>query len=315
VRVRRFYILNLLVLFIGIILNLSLFILPSSIVPHINGATRWIKLGFFNISPIEILKLGVIFIFTHILTSNAYTEKNNTKEIKIFLPFVFIFLILSFLIPIKQKDIGNFFLISASFLLLIFIIFNKLRLIFKLVGIALIALVSLILTSQHRIDRVKNWFFSNSNVGDVASNYQVTQGYLNIHEGGWFGTGFGQSIFKYGYIPDIHTDLIFSLYINETGIIGFILYYILLLYINIFLIYKAVVSNNLYSILYTAFLSFYVMLQSFLNLFGILGIVPLKGITVPFLSYGGSSIFFLIIAYGFALILLKINLDKKNISF
>jgi len=306
-RMRKFYLINVLILVVGLGLSILLFFLPTSIVPYINGATRWIKTPFFNIAPIEILKIGIVFLFTHILTSNMFTKDLNAKQIKIFIPFLFIFLILSILIPIKQKDFGNFFLIVSIFLILIFILFNKLRLIFKLVGIAVNGLFLFIIISPHRIERIKNWLLASSGTGDVSSNYQVKQGLIHISEGGFIGNGFGESIYKLGYIPDLHTDMIFTLLMNETGFLGFILYYLLLFYVTFFLIYKSIKINNLYTILYSTIVSLMLLIQSFINLFGVLSVIPLKGISVPFLSYGGSALLFTIIAISLSIILMKIS--------
>jgi cell division protein FtsW len=314
-RMRKFYLINVLILLIGLIFSIALFFLPTSIVPYINGATRWIKTPFFNIAPIEILKVGIVFLFTHILTSNMFTKDLNAKQIKIFIPFLFIFLILSILIPIKQKDFGNFFLIVSIFLILIFILFNKLRLIFKMLGIAVNGLLLFIVISPHRIERIKNWLFANSGTGDVSSNYQVQQGLIHINEGNFIGNGFGESIYKLGYIPDLHTDMIFTLLMNETGFIGFTVYYLLLFYITFFLIYKSIKINNLYTILYSTIVALMLLIQSFINLLGVLSVIPLKGISVPFLSYGGSALLFIIIAISLSVILMKINAHHTEEEF
>ena len=309
-RIDIFYNVNVFLLSIGLIFSIALFFLPASIVPYINGATRWIKTPFFNIAPIEVLKIGVIFLFTHILTSNIYTNNFHSKTLKVFLPFAFVFFILAILIPFKQKDLGNFFLILISFLSIIFILFNRIRLIFKLFFVGFIGLTLFIISSPHRIDRIKNWINASQQTGDISSNYQVVQGLFAINSSNVIGNGVGESIFKLGYIPDLHTDMIFTLLIDETGVFGLIFYYTLIFYITFYIVYQAMRINNLYTILYTLIVSLMVFYQGFINLFGILGVIPLKGISVPFLSYGGSNIFYIITIFSFAIILLKINSEK-----
>lgn len=309
---KKFYFINLVILLFGLILSFSLFILPASVAPEINGAIRWIKTPFFSISPIEILKIGIIFMFTHILTSNVFINNFHSKTLKIFLPFLFIFLILAILVPIKQKDFGNFFLIILVFVSVIFLFFNRIRLIFQLLFIGSLSLITFIAISPHRIQRITNWLNSSNNVGDISSNYQVTQAMTAIYEGGFAGIGFGESVMKLGFIPDLHTDMIFSLLISETGIIGFLTYYLLLLYICAYIVYHSFKLNSLYVLLYSLIISITVIYQSFINLFGVIGLIPMKGITVPFLSYGGSSTLFLVIGFGMSIILLKITSRNTN---
>jgi len=313
-RINIFYKINFTILIVGLILSFLLFILPTSIVPYINGATRWIKTPLFNIAPIEVLKIGIIFLFTHILTSNKYTNNFNSKTLHVFIPFAIVFFILAILIPFKQKDLGNFFLILMTFLSITFVLFQKIRLIFKLISIGVITLLLFIISSPHRIDRIVNWLNATNNIGDISSNYQVKQGLYAINSSNIYGNGIGESIFKLGYIPDLHTDMIFTLLIDETGIFGIILYYSLLFYITLFLITKSLILNNLYTILYTLIVSIMIFFQGFINLFGILGIIPLKGISVPFLSYGGSNIFYIITIISLSLFLLKINSDDLKIK-
>lgn len=304
----RFYLINSSFLIISIILSILIFILPDSLMPTINGAKRWIKTPFFNIAVVEIIKISFVFIFSHIFSSNKFLKNMNTHKISFFKPILLLFLILLLVVTVKQKDFGNFFLFCVVFITMVFLFFNKIRLVFKILSLSLVGFFLLIITSPHRIDRVLGWFKEDS----LNGNYQVEQGLHAIHEGSFFGIGAGNSIFKLGYIPEVHTDMIFSLLINEFGLFGLSLYFFLVFYFLIFLVILSLKLNNLYLINYTLISSLLIGYQIFINLFGILGIIPLKGINVPFLSYGGSSTISLFILISLNISLFYIIKNKKE---
>jgi len=168
----------------------------------------------------------------------------------------------------------------------------------------------MIAASPHRRDRIMQWFESTSEVGSASANYQVEQGFFAINEGGYLGVGPGQSIMKLGYIPEPHTDMIIAVMINEIGIVGISIYIISLISMLYILLKKAIKLNNLYVLNYTVLTSLMLTYQLIVNMFGILGIIPLKGINVPFLSYGGSSAISIIVLIFLNLSLIKI-IEKK----
>lgn len=307
---RKFFIVNVFFIVLTVFLSLLLFILPESFLPTINGAKRWIKFMGITIAPIEVTKLSYIFIFTHIFSSSKFENNKDTRGLFVFIPVYILFTIYLIVITYKQKDLGNFFLFSTIFITMIILYFNKLRVVFKMIGIGILGLAAMIVLSPHRRDRIMQWFESTSEVGSASANYQVEQGFFAINEGGYFGVGPGEGVMKLGYIPEPHTDMIISVIINEIGVFGISLYVIALFSLIYVFIKKAVRLNNLYLLNYTILTSLMLTYQLIVNMFGVLGIIPLKGINVPFLSYGGSSAVSIIVLVFLNLALIKI-IEKK----
>lgn len=311
---KRFYFINIIFLLLTLILSILIFVLPESILPTIKGAKRWIKFYGFSIAPIEIMKISFIFIFTHIFSSDKYSENVSTKKMSFFTPVFIIFILYLIIVTIKQKDLGNFFLFSSVFMTMILIFFNRLRLVFQMIFLAVIGLIAAIVTSPHRINRVMQWFDASTGQGAVSSNYQVQQGLYAINDGGFFGTGAGTSIMKLGYIPEPHTDMVIPIILNELGMVGLFGYIFAILSLFILIILKAKKINNLYLFNFSLISFLIICYQILINLFGVLGIIPLKGINVPFLSYGGSSTIMLIILIFLNMSLMKILSKKKIVN-
>jgi cell division protein FtsW len=177
-----------------------------------------------------------------------------------------------------------------------------------IVGIGVLTL--LVATSPHRRDRVLQWFEASNNMGNVSSNYQVSQGLFAINEGGWFGVGAGNSVIKLGYVPEAHTDMVIPILINEIGVVGFFIFLFFFLTMVFNLVKQSVKLNNLYLFNFTLLSALMLIFQFLINLFGVVGIIPLKGINVPFLSYGGSGIITIIVLVFLNLSLIR--LMEKN---
>lgn len=301
---KKFYIVNFAFIAFTVFLSLLLFVLPETYLPTINGAKRWIKFMGLTIAPIEITKLSYVFIFTHIFSSARFEKNKNTTGIGVFIPIYMLFTVYLVVITYKQKDLGNFFLFSSVFVTMLILFFNRLRVVFKMFGLGIVMLGAMIASSSHRRDRIMQWFESTSDTGNVSANYQVEQGFFAINEGGYFGVGPGQGIMKLGYIPEPHTDMVITILLNELGLFGFCIYILSFFGLLYYLIKKSVELNNLYLLNYTMLSSLLFAYQIIINLYGVTGIIPLKGINVPFLSYGGSSAMsiFVLLFLNFALV-------------
>lgn len=314
-QVLRFNFLNISFVILAIFLTLLLFVLPESLLPTIKGAKRWIKTPLFNIAPVEILKISFVYIFAIIFSSDKFIKNKNNIKLTFFIPIAILFLFLLVTVTIKQKDFGNFFLFCSVFVTMTFVFFDKIRLFFKIIFVGLLALAGLIVIAPHRINRIISWLNSESQ----NSNYQVLQGLNTISEGSFFGQGIGDSIMKLGYIPEVHTDMVFATLLSEFGIIGFLFYIFFIFGFFFVLIRKAFHFDNLFLLNFSLISFFLIIYQIFTNLFGVLGVIPLKGINVPFLSYGGSAgisitiLFFMnIIAY--SIYYNHINKNKKGLE-
>jgi len=296
---------------ISSILLVILPFLPSSLAPTIKGAHRWINIGIIKISPVEFFKIGIIFFL-----SWSFTRKVGNKNLKeellqilyyiIFLGFFWIFII------VYQSDLGQVILMLIIFTLMLFIAGGKLHTvgIISITGIILFMIA--IIMAPYRLYRIKLWlirihqiFFNNSSNIPEISHSQIQQSINTIYHGGFFGNGIGNGDFKLGYLSDINTDFVLAGISEEVGFWGIFLIVILIL-ILIYGIFKIAfrVEKKEYQ-LFAFGIGSLIGVEFLFNAFGITGMIPLKGLTVPFISYGGSSLIALSIGIGMVLMISK----------
>jgi len=294
-------------------------ILPSAITTESGGATRWIRFPLISIAPVEFFKIGFIFI----ISSFLYRKNPKLKEIQtlkseviIILPSILILLFFSAFIAIAQKDLGNVVLL-ASILLVMFIFADRsMKLIFSILSVGLAGFILLVTIAPHRIERIQSWW---SSVQDTVLSpfsaevqemfrttefkepYQVTQSANAMHNGGWFGTGIGEGNLKMGFLGEVHTDFVLAGITEEVGIFGliFLLGAIVFILIRILRVVRRV-ENDIYHFISVG-VALMIWFSYVINSYGITGIIPIKGLAVPFLSYGGSSVVALGIALGLVL--------------
>ena len=259
---------------------------------EIKGASRWIKFLNFSLQPSEFLKP------TFIIMSALLLSRYKKKEDYSFLFNFSLFLLLGFVLFL-QPDFGMFvlfFLTWFSQLILVGLSFKLISLII-LCG-SLIFIISFF-THEHVRFRILNYF--NSDMGD---NYQINKAIESFSNGGFFGTGLGGGFFS-KRLPDVHSDFIFALAGEELGFIFLCL--IIFLYIMLFyrVVFSMVNEKNLFVFLSASSLILILILQCIINISSALNLVPTKGMTLPFLSYGGSSLLSCSLIIGFLLALTK----------
>lgn len=259
-----------------------------------NGARSWFSLWFFSLQPSELAKIAIIIYMA------AYYDihRNNKDDYKVALfPFIFIFIIFAFVTI--QPDLGSALII----LLLSFAIFfgvpllpqvkkktNKI-IIFTIV-LALFLLGMLLLTGksglyEYQLQRL-NFLKPCTRYTKVGTGYQVCNSYIAFNNGGLFGVGIGNSTQKYLYLPELYTDFIFPVIVEELGLVIGIVILGIYAYIIFRILKIAKKSYNLMSGLMCYGVAAYIFIHIFVNLTGILGLLPLTGVPLPFLSYGGS---------------------------
>ena len=284
-----------------------MYFLLVSLATSAGGAKRWIRLPFFSLAPVEFFKIGfIVFLAWSFSRKFSLIETKSLKEEFItFLPYAFVFLIAVYLIAILQNDLGQIVLLGATLALMMIFAGSSFKLFVNLLAIAFVLFISVIITSAHRITRIKAWwagtqdmilsFFPQSianslRIENLPEPYQIQHSLNAISNGGIFGEGLGNGLIKLGFLSEVHTDVILAGITEEIGFIG--LYCISLLFMAmIFRILK--VANLCQNTMYYLFCSGAGIILSFsflINAFGISGLIPIKGIAVPFLSYGGSSI-------------------------
>jgi cell division protein FtsW len=277
---------NKLLLF-GIIL-LILVIIPGIGVIR-NGSRSWFSIGPLSMQPSEFIKV-ILIIFTA-----KYLEKYHYKINKIkdnLLPLILVLGLVIFLIML-EPDFGSSMIIILTILSMIFISGLKYKF-FSYIGIfGLLGIVGIIIVAPYRMARIIS--FINPWKDPLGSGYQIIQSLYAIGPGGLFGHGFFSSIQKYFYLPEPQTDFIFAIFCEELGFISAALV-IILFFILFYNIYKVSVSQNN---LFKKFLSFGILsnlvIQTVMNLSVVVGLIPVTGVTLPFFSYGGSSLLITII--------------------
>ena len=302
--------------------------LPNSWAPAIGGAKRWLKVSFLPIAiaPTEFFKIGFVFFLTWSFTRKFKNKRTIIEEIIAFMPYLLFFAVILILVAWLQNDFGQTFLLGLIMVgLLAFCRVNaKLPLIISLASFATVIL--LILSSSHRIKRVQFWWSMNQDfilrllpksfsdslrIENLPEPYQVQKAINALHNGGLLGQGIGKGTVKLGFLSDVHTDMVLAGITEETGLIGLSICTVLFFFV-IYRILKIGVrleekSHSLFCIGSAMLIGF-----SFLmNALGITGLIPLKGIAVPFLSYGGSSLIANCILIG---IILSLSKKVKNLG-
>ncbi|MGB9637990.1 MAG: FtsW/RodA/SpoVE family cell cycle protein [bacterium] len=269
-----------LLVLINIILLLLVFT-PLGI--EVNGARGWLNLGFITFQPSELSKI-VIILYT------AYFIENKIDIIKDFkkgfvAPFV-IMVILAFLIEI-EPDLGNATIVAFLFLVTMFVGGTPLWHFLPLIAFSSIAFILLVLTKSYRIKRFLA--FIDPFKDPLGYGYNIIQSLIAHARGGIPGMGFGNSLQKQYYLPEKHTDFIYSIIGEELGLIGNLL--ILILFFTLFLIgiHNSLKQTNTFKKLVLFSLSFMIFFQAIVNISVTISLLPATGITLPFISYGGTS--------------------------
>lgn len=258
------------------------------------GARRWIDFGFFNLQPTELAKFSII-----IYLSSWFTN----KEKKRFLPFITLIGFLVFLI-ILQPNMGTAIIVFLLSLTIYYFSGANLMDFVVILGGALVSFYFLIKTSPYRFNRLLAFF--NPAIDPLGISYHINQIFISLSSGGLFGRGFGASRQKYLFLPEAHTDSIFAIIGEEYGFIGSLVL-ISVYFVLIYKIYHLIrLAPDRLSKLITIGIFAFFNLQFIINLTGIVGLLPITGVPLPFLSYGGSN---LLISY--ALIGIMMNIERK----
>lgn len=256
------------------------------------GAMNWIQIGNFTVQPGEIIKITIIFILASFYSDNSETNKlkNNKYSSYYLMGIMYSFILLSFL----QRDLGTALVFYLVFFLIQFIYEENRKLILYNLGLFTISGTLSYFVFDHVKIRFQSWLNPWEYI--ERQGYQITQSLFAIAEGGFFGKGLGLG--NPDFIPVVYTDFIFSAICEEMGIftgIGIIMLFMILVYRG----FKIAIGqeNMFYRILAIGISSLFGV-QSFIILAGVLKMIPLTGITLPFVSYGGSSMVTSFIALG-----------------
>jgi len=278
-----------------VLLSILGLFMDGGLIIKTNGAVRWFNVGFGSFQPAELLKFGVI-VFGAVFLARRVKEDNVNSLQASFIPIGIVLATASFLIIVLQKDMGTGITLFGAVLAMLYAAgLNK-----RLLGMGLLGLlgvgVLLIVTSSHRIERVLT-FFSPSDVSD-ASSYHITQAMIALGSGGFFGKGLGQGVQAFGYLPEAVNDSIFAILGETFGFLGVMV---------ILLLFGALLRRILKTMDATVDISARLMVAGvfgliathiLVNVGAMTGVFPLTGVTLPFLSFGGTSLLFTMLGVG-----------------
>lgn len=266
---------------------------------------RWIRVAGLQFQPVELAKLGLIIYVSHFLVNKRNQIRSFTRGI---LPTILI-LSITFILLYKQPDFGSAILLSLSVLVLLFVGGARPSQIVLVVGIACFFIYSLIQDDAYKMQRLQG--FLSSLKFPYEGHYQVNQSLNALALGGLFGAGIGNSIFKLFHLPYPHTDFIFAILGEELGFVGavgIIVLFMLLIWRGI---HTAQHTTDAFGCLMAIGITTLIGLQTVVNIGVVTGMLPAKGITLPFISYGGSSLLVSLVSIG---ILLNISRDMNETS-
>lgn len=270
------------------ILIVSLAATAAVFVPQIGvaakGAARWLNLGFGTIQPSEILKLSLILYLASWLEKKRGELHGFAAS---FVPFLIVLGVVGALLA-KQRDLGTLIIIGGSAVLIYFLGGSRISQLVLLGLIALSAVAVLIALEPYRADRIL--VFLNPEESLQGVGYHANQAQIAIGSGGFWGRGFGQSIQKFNYLPEPMGDSIFAIVVEELGFFGGFL--LIGTYFAFFA--RAVViarrASDVFGRLLVSGIASLITLQAFVNMAAISGFLPLTGVPLPFVSYGGTSL-------------------------
>jgi len=278
---------------------------------HVSGnAQSWYQIGSFTLQPSEFVKLAVIIYLAAVYSKKqAYINQFNKGVLP---PLAYLFLVC--ILIILQPDFGTAAIIALIAAMIIFCSGMNFKSIFKLLTIGIVLLIPIVLVmhgdifSKERASRfeVLSNPFDKKYVQDAG--FHLANSYIAIGSGGINGLGLGKSIQKLGYLPESHTDFIMAVIAEELGIwgVGFVI--LLLAYIVLRGIYIGVKCKDPFGSLLAIGISSMIGIQTFINLAGVSGVIPLTGVPLPFISYGGSSLLTLAVGTG---ILVNVSMFVK----
>ena len=272
-----------------------------------NGARRWLNFGVMTVQPAEIAKIAVILLMAAVLSSNI-------KKINGLVPMLIVFVIAlvpTALVFLITDNFSSAIIIAAIGVIMLIVACKRNKgFIILMISLLVIALVALMLLGGFRATRILVWLDPEQYASE--GGFQVLQGLYAIGSGGLFGKGLGQSVQKLGFVPEAQNDMIFTIICEELGLFGGIAVLILFA----FMIWRfMVIANNtddLFGALIVVGVMAHIAVQVILNVAVVTKTVPNTGITLPFISYGGSSVMFLMSEIGLVLSVSKHKRRKRE---
>lgn len=314
------------------LLMISMPFLPAAMVTESGGANRWIRLPGFSLSPVEFFKIGFVYFISWSFNRKILNKPKQglIGDTMLLAPYFIFFIIVVFVIAYLQKDLGQVVVLGAILLSLIIFANRSMKILFALIVAVFLGLIGLIIAAPHRINRIHSWWSMVQDtilsilpsslepflrIDNLPEPYQVSYSLRAISNGGFFGQGIGLGDIKLGFLSEVHTDFVLAGITEELGYFGlmFIAFIVILIIWRIFKISRRV-ENQIFH-LFSVSVALMIIVAFIINSYGVSGMAPIKGIAVPFLSYGGSSMLAMSIAVGLILSISRstiLDFKRKN---
>ncbi len=268
------------------------------------GSKRWISLGFFSIQPSEFAKIFLVLAIAKYYSEATFIKNNSL--IKSIFPILLI--LIPFFLIVKQPDLGTSLLLVANGLSIIIVSGISIWLI-VIGSIIFISLIPITWNLLHNYQKNRILTFLNPENDPLGSGYHIAQSKIAIGSGGFTGKGYMQgSQSQLEFIPEIHTDFVFSIFSEEFGFLGSVIIIILHFYLFFYGMKSSFYAKNEFDKLVVFGLTINYFLYFLINISMVIGIVPVVGVPLPIISYGGSSMLATIISFA---IIQKININRK----
>jgi len=285
--------------FTGVVLGgaflLCLLVMVPGVGVTVNGATRWLGAGPLQFQPSELLKVALVLYAAHLLASRPWSVKTVRSMAKPLLLVVGV----SAAILMKQPDMGTTMVVCFAIGALLIAAGTPIRNLALIGGTLASAAMLLALAEPYRRERLTSFLDPFSDAG--GSGFQAVQALTAIGSGGFFGVGLGESVQKIFYLPEAHTDMILAIIGEEVGLLGILGVVALYVMIGYAGLRTAKHAKTRYAKLLAAGITSLILCQATLNFFAVLGLMPLTGVPLPFISYGSTNLIVLLAAMGILL--------------
>ncbi len=293
------------------LLLFALFLLVLVLIPgvgkEVNGSTRWLPLGVINLQVSELVKLFLLVYVAGYLVRHGEAVRNSLWG------FLKPMIMVGFagLLLLMQPDFGATVVIMGTVLAMTFLAGTRFIQFISFVFIFVCAAMLLVVTSPYRLQRLTS--FTNPWADPFDSGFQLTQSLIAIGTGGWFGSGLGGSVQKLFYLPEAHTDFLFAVLSEELGFVGVtmvVLLYSVLFFRSLKVAAQAEAVGHYFAAYMAYGIGIWLSMQAMINMGVNVGLLPTKGLTLPLMSYGGSSLIVCCMAIG---LLMRIHYETSGL--
>ncbi|MBT8440697.1 MAG: putative lipid II flippase FtsW [Gammaproteobacteria bacterium] len=289
-------------------LFLLLLVLLPGVGKTVNGSTRWLPMGVFNLQVSELVKLFlIVYVAGYLVRHGEAVRSSLSGFLK---PMVMVGI--AGLLLLMEPDFGATVVIMGTVLGMTFLAGARFSQFISFVFMFVSAALLLVITSPYRMQRLTS--FANPWADPFDSGFQLTQSLIAIGTGGWFGTGLGGSVQKLFYLPESHTDFLFAVLSEELGFIGVtvvILLYSALFFRSLKIAAQAEAAGNYFAAYMAYGIGIWLSMQAVINMGVNVGLLPTKGLTLPLMSYGGSSLIVCCMAIG---LLMRIHYETNGVT-